>query len=473
MANNKSNDNSGTSILSVLGEVGWRRILKVLFETIGVVVMPWTKPKGYDLEMFATVAFLRSEDRPRAEMTVEEQQKIGGKVMQRVPDELYINVPINLPVDQVNSTINEIGNIVTKYNEANGKLSAKIPLPVSGVLSAEWQYYAADPKKASTLNDIEKYELIEKSAKSDNVVLYIHGGSHYVMDPATHRSITTEIAKTTGARIFSLRYRLAPQSKFPNQILDCLLAYQYLLNPPAGSLHKPVKASNIFFCGDSAGGGLVMSTLLALLEYNDLPNPAGAIGFAPFVDNTHSFDSFNTVSDKTDSIYNFTRGRSMATAKKSEAWDGDKTRVSFLAPNNQLLHPLISAITVSQWKDSPPIMITVGGGERLRDEGLYLAKVINESGSKVIVQVYENMCHVFQLFLRKKKLPSISYDQVGEFIQRVSQGKFESSSAEFIDTDGVKHKVPFDDYRVTVPYNRDQVLVRMRKRIQAREQSLL
>lgn len=48
-----------------------------------------------------------------------------------------------------------------------------------------------------------------------------------------------------------------------------------------------------------------------------------------------------------------------------------QTQVQFYAPNNLLSHPLISPV-LSHLGGLPPLLIIVGDGEVLRDEGIYL-----------------------------------------------------------------------------------------------------
>ena len=61
------------------------------------------------------------------------------------------------------------------------------------------------------------------------------------------------MAKDSGGRVLAVQYRLAPQDEFPAALVDAVLAYKYLIDPPEGALHKPVDPSRIVIAGDSAG----------------------------------------------------------------------------------------------------------------------------------------------------------------------------------------------------------------------------
>ncbi|KAK5188304.1 hypothetical protein LTR16_008437, partial [Cryomyces antarcticus] len=97
--------------------------------------------------------------------------------------------------------------------------------PEVAPVEAEWTGYRPDAAKdaeGSARSEEEKYERLmsDPSRKSEVTILYFHGGAYYLMDPSTHRGPTVRLAKETGGRCFSVRYRLAPQSAFPTQLLD-------------------------------------------------------------------------------------------------------------------------------------------------------------------------------------------------------------------------------------------------------------
>ena len=64
----------------------------------------------------------------------------------------------------------------------------------------------------------------------------------------------------------------------------------FLIQPPEGAAHLPVKPSNIVIGGDSAGGGLTLA-LLQVIRDAGLPQPAGAVLVSPWCDLHHSFPS--------------------------------------------------------------------------------------------------------------------------------------------------------------------------------------
>lgn len=118
--------------------------------------------------------------------------------------------------------------------------------------------------------------------KGRRIMMYIHGGGYFFGSVDEHRYQMQRHARKLKARVFAPKYRLAPQFPFPCGLQDCVAAYLYLL-----TIHDP---SEIIFAGDSAGGGMVMSTLCVLRDQG-IPLPAGAVLISPWVDLTHSFPS--------------------------------------------------------------------------------------------------------------------------------------------------------------------------------------
>ncbi len=115
------------------------------------------------------------------------------------------------------------------------------------------------------------------------VVLYIHGGAYALGSAADSAGLAADVSRRTGARAISLDYRLAPENPFPAAVEDAVAAYRALLD-------EGTPSSKVAFVGESAGGGLVVATLLALKEAG-LPQPSSAAVFSPWTDLTVSGDS--------------------------------------------------------------------------------------------------------------------------------------------------------------------------------------
>lgn len=121
-------------------------------------------------------------------------------------------------------------------------------------VEAEWTGYrssASPDERLPDLPDRDLYDaMMRECAEPATTVLYLHGGAYYLCDPSTHRHTTKTLAKLTGGRCYSVRYRLAPQHPFPAALLDALVSYLTLLYPPPDAFHEAVKPEHIAFAGD-------------------------------------------------------------------------------------------------------------------------------------------------------------------------------------------------------------------------------
>ncbi|RLN71585.1 hypothetical protein BBJ28_00011340 [Nothophytophthora sp. Chile5] len=124
------------------------------------------------------------------------------------------------------------------------------------------------------------------------VVLYVHGGGFAVMSPRLYiafgASLAVAIEKELSRQlpseeavqvdVFLGNYRKAPEHCFPTPPEDTVAAYKHLLES------EGIPSEQIILAGDSAGGGLVMSTLLRIREASKQQLPLAAILICPAVD---------------------------------------------------------------------------------------------------------------------------------------------------------------------------------------------
>lgn len=76
------------------------------------------------------------------------------------------------------------------------------------------------------------------------------------------------MARDAGGRVLAVQYRLAPQDEFPAALVDAVMAYKYLVDPPKGALHKAVDPSKIVIAGDSAGVRFLPGPLLPSFPFS-------------------------------------------------------------------------------------------------------------------------------------------------------------------------------------------------------------
>jgi acetyl esterase/lipase len=203
------------------------------------------------------------------------------------------------------------------------------------------------------------------------VLLYFHGGGYALGSAADSAGLAADVARRAGAHAISVDYRLAPENPFPAAVDDAVAAYRALLDdgPP-----------KIAFVGESAGGGLVIATLVALRDAG-LPQPSSAVVFSPWTDLTMS-------------------GASLAGKAKVDpalTADGLRTRARDYLGETDPASPLASPI-FADLTGLPPLHIQAGSHEILLDDAVRLAARAAEHDVPVELRVWPQVPHVFQGF---------------------------------------------------------------------------
>src|SRR3984957_19782628 len=88
-----------------------------------------------------------------------------------------------------------------------------------------------------TLGGVPVAEITIAGVEPRHVVLYFHGGVYVLGDAFQAAALAAQVGRRTGARVFSVDYRLAPEHPFPAAADDALAAYQALLEGGTAPAH--------------------------------------------------------------------------------------------------------------------------------------------------------------------------------------------------------------------------------------------
>jgi len=201
--------------------------------------------------------------------------------------------------------------------------------------------------------------------------LYFHGGG-YAFYPAMTDNLAAAVSAAIGGRTFVPQYRLAPEHPFPAQLDDGLRSYRWLLE-------QGVMPSQLVVIGDSAGGHLALSVLLALHDAG-LPSPAAGIAISPWVDPSNSGDSMQA----NGSFDWMTRDMADQLGKWAGAAGGSE-------------HPLFWPMQ-ADLKALPPVLVQSGGAEIFRDMIEDFRVRAEDAGANVAFETWPDMNHNFQGF---------------------------------------------------------------------------
>jgi epsilon-lactone hydrolase len=233
-------------------------------------------------------------------------------------------------------------------------------------------------------------------AVADRAVLYLHGGGYVLGSVKTHRDLMSRVSRAAKVRVLGLDYRLAPEHPFPAAVDDSVAAYRWLLQ-------QDLKPSRVAVAGDSAGGGLVIATLVAIRDAK-LPMPAAGVCLSPWVDLEGIGESMKTRAEADPVVR-----REMLTQMAAAYLGGKDVRTPLAAP------------LYADLKGLPPLLIQVGDAETLLDDSNRLAQIAQAAGVQVKLEVWPEMIHVFQLFAGFLPEGQLAVDGIGQYLsQRLS-----------------------------------------------------
>lgn len=204
------------------------------------------------------------------------------------------------------------------------------------------------------------------------VILYFHGGGYVACSAANHRAITAALAHLSRHRVFSLDYRLAPEHRFPAALDDAVAAYQWLLD-------QGLSASAISLAGDSAGGGLVLSTLLRARDAG-LPLPACAVCFSPWTDLAGTGASLH-----------FNDGR-CAMFRPENITEFASAYLGAASPFDPYVSPVCADLS-----GLPPLLLQVGSTELLLDDSRRVHEKIQAAKGVSQLEIYDDVMHGWQM----------------------------------------------------------------------------
>jgi len=217
-------------------------------------------------------------------------------------------------------------------------------------------------------------EWLSVSSPRPGTILYVHGGGFVSCSPATHRPIAAALARLTKRRVFSLEYRLAPESRWPAAHDDTRAAFDWLLS-------EGVPPGAIALVGDSAGGNLVLSLAIALRDQSRAL-PACVIAFSPWTDLAGTGASVRA----NDGGCAMFRSGNMA-AFAAVALGTTPTTTPSASPLYADLRGL------------PPVALHVGSTELLLDDATRLAQGIHDTGGVCQLEIFENVPHGWQMLV--------------------------------------------------------------------------
>jgi acetyl esterase len=228
--------------------------------------------------------------------------------------------------------------------------------------------------------------------------VFFHGGGMVGGSIDTHDRICAALAQTTGCRLVSVDYRLAPEHKFPAAVEDAIAATRWV-STHASSLG--IDATKLAVGGDSAG-----ATLAAVVCQDALRNAGPAILLQCLICPVLDFE------ETSPSRHAFAENHLIDRATL------EADLADYLPEGADLADPRISPLRAVKFAGLPAAIIHTAEFDPLRDEGNAYAGKLVAAGVAVEHTCHDGMIHNFHTMGAILPQGRLVLHQIGEQVRR-------------------------------------------------------
>jgi acetyl esterase/lipase len=248
-----------------------------------------------------------------------------------------------------------------------------------------------------------RYRLYEPADAGERApgFVFFHGGGLVAGSIDTHDRIAAALAYSTGCRLISVDYRLAPEHKFPAAIEDAIAATEWVAReaPTLG-----IDAERLMVGGDSAGATLAAVVSQEALQSAGLSIRAQCL-ICPVLD-------FEATSPSREAFAE----NHLIDRITIEADLGD-----YLPAGTDPADPRISPLRASRLSGLPPAIIHTAEFDPMRDEGNAYARKLLAAGVTVEHVCHEGMIHNFHAMGALLPQAQLVLSQIGEQVRRAAR----------------------------------------------------
>jgi len=249
---------------------------------------------------------------------------------------------------------------------------------------------------ASRLDGVPAEVVTAAAGRTGRTVVHFHGGGYCLGSARMVRTWAARLSAQAGCRVVVPEYRLAPAHACPAALDDARAVLDTLL--------READPASIVVSGDSAGGGLALSLLLALRDAGARV-PAGCILMSPWLDLTVD------------------RWARPALVRKdlllSPPWL-EACAAAYAAPA-QWPDPKVSPLRAGH-HGLPPLLIQAASDDLLAPDAELLATSAAAAGTDVTYTRWPGMWHDFALLPGLLSAADSALSQSAWFVRTVTAG---------------------------------------------------
>lgn len=227
-----------------------------------------------------------------------------------------------------------------------------------------------------TIDGVDVIEIIPKNwDKSKQVIIYLHGGAYTLFSAESSFYNSVPISHYSNIRLISIDYTTSPNKKWDDISNEVVRVISQLYK-------NGYDPDSMGVLGDSAGGGLAISSVLKLRNYG-LKMPKAIALWSPWVDVTGTGDTYQTLKNAEPTFLYSSLLKNSANA--------------YAEPQDQK-NPYVSPVYGNFIKGFPSTLIQGGTKELLLSDFIRIYQKMDLSGVDVKLDLYEGLWHVFQTY---------------------------------------------------------------------------
>lgn len=220
------------------------------------------------------------------------------------------------------------------------------------------------------------------------LLLFFHGGGWVTGNIDTYNNVCANLSSTTGCKVLSVDYRLAPEYPFPCGLEDCYFVAKEIFSHSEEFFG--IAPEQITLIGDSAGGNLAAALSIMARDRGEFL-PKKQILLYPAVNNDFSENSpFDSIRENgTDYL--------LTIKKLCDYMD------LYGKTEEDRQNPYFAPLLAKDLSNQPDTMIVTAEFDPLRDEGEAYGKKLKDFGNEVVVYRMPDVLHGFFSLPHKHK----------------------------------------------------------------------
>jgi acetyl esterase len=222
----------------------------------------------------------------------------------------------------------------------------------------------------------------------NGLVVYFHGGAFVIGSIGIMDNVARELANSANVVVVSVEYKLAPENPYPAGLDDCESVTRWALD---NASRFDLEPSQVYVCGESAGGTLATAVALRLRDAGDR-SVAGQV-----------------------LIYPCTDGAGVDYPSREQFGRADWVWSEYGGARDLGGDPYAIPMHAETLKALPPALVVLAGCDALRDEGRAYAGRMRDSGVEVDEVCYPGQPHGFINF--DYPAATSAWEKIGDWLR--------------------------------------------------------